>query len=128
MTSVDTDPRNIFAENHFHNSKIFDLKTRATHAIRNSFRQGPKDMDPKDRYKAFVHYKIDRQQGLFNSFEREMYDMIRSAFIKYSLQLRIGRCADHCQSFLVSVCSSAEPSTFQSFLVSVSSSAEPSTF
>lgn len=74
-------------------NKIFDLKTRATHAVRNSFASPPVEgKDPRDVYKPFVEtYKIDKQIGLYNSFEREVYDMMRSAFLKYSLQLRIGR-------------------------------------
>jgi hypothetical protein len=74
-------------------NKIFDLKTRATHAIRNSFAYPVAEgKDPRDVYKPFVEsYKIKQQNGLYNSFEREVYDMMRSAFLKYSLQLRIGR-------------------------------------
>ena len=39
----------------------------------------------------FLDYKITQQAGLWNSFERELYDMIRAAFLKYSGQCRIGR-------------------------------------
>lgn len=31
-----------------------------------------------------------RSHGLFESFEREYYDMMRSAFLKYNFQVRIG--------------------------------------
>ena len=52
------------------------------------------------------------QVGLWNSFERELYDMIRAAFIKYSSQCRIGRsspsvslcvCVSMCRCLYVSV-------------------------
>jgi hypothetical protein len=33
---------------------------------------------------------LKRAHGLYESFEREYYDMIRSAFLKYSFQVRIG--------------------------------------
>lgn len=58
----------------------FDLKTRADLAIR---------MDQVN-YKDNLGYKLRKTHGLFESFEREYYDMIRSAFLKYSLQVRIG--------------------------------------
>lgn len=58
----------------------FDLKTRADLAIR---------MD-QENYKDNLGYRLKRNQGLFESFEREYYDMLRSAFLKYSLQVRIG--------------------------------------
>ncbi|RCH81531.1 hypothetical protein CU098_003044, partial [Rhizopus stolonifer] len=35
-------------------------------------------------------YSLKRSHGLYGSFEREYYDMIRSAFLKYSFQVRIG--------------------------------------
>lgn len=38
-----------------------------------------------------MDYKIKTKRGLWFSFEREMYDMIRSAFLKYACQIRIGR-------------------------------------
>jgi len=58
----------------------FDLKTRADLAIR---------MD-QENYKENLGYKLRKNHGLFESFEREYFDMIRSAFLKYSLQVRIG--------------------------------------
>lgn len=60
--------------------RTFDLKTRATLPIR---------MDLLN-YQQYLDYKLDRQHGLMGSFEREVYDMSRSAFLKYNLQARIG--------------------------------------
>lgn len=60
---------------------MFDLKTRAVVSIR---------MDAKN-YEHGVGYQIKTQQGEWESFEREYFDMIRSAFLKYSLQVRMGR-------------------------------------
>ncbi|GAA5954908.1 hypothetical protein JCM21900_004983 [Sporobolomyces salmonicolor] len=61
----------------------FDLKTRGTVAIR------------QDRlnYEESAGYTIDRLRGEWESFEREYYDLIRSAFLKYQFQARIG-CMD----------------------------------
>lgn len=60
---------------------MFDIKTRAVLAIR---------MDAYDYHKG-LGYEIRHRLGQFESFEREYYDMIRSAFLKYSLQVRMGR-------------------------------------
>lgn len=60
--------------------KIFDIKTRATLAIR---------MDV-DRYNVNTGYALKTEQGEFESFEREYFDMLKSAFIKYNLQVKIG--------------------------------------
>ncbi|KAL3448582.1 mitochondrial protein Pet127-domain-containing protein [Aspergillus insuetus] len=60
---------------------MFDLKTRAVVSIRQNaseFEQG-------------LGYQIKSRFGDFESYEREYYDMIRSAFLKYSLQVRMGR-------------------------------------
>lgn len=60
---------------------MFDLKTRAVVSIRmnaTNFEQG-------------LGYQIKGRYGTFESYEREFYDMIRAAFLKYSLQVRIGR-------------------------------------
>ncbi|TPX09668.1 uncharacterized protein E0L32_009141 [Thyridium curvatum] len=62
-------------------SGMFDLKTRAVVSIR---------MDAKDFHKG-LGYEIRNRIGQWESFEREYYDMIRSAFLKYSLQVRMGR-------------------------------------
>ncbi|KAI9010417.1 mitochondrial protein Pet127-domain-containing protein [Phycomyces nitens] len=58
----------------------FDLKTRAAIPIR-------LDMS---NYSDYLGYSLKRSHGLMESFEREYYDMMRSAFLKYSFQVRIG--------------------------------------
>ena len=60
---------------------MFDLKTRAVVSIR---------MDAQN-FEHGVGYEIRGQYGAFESYEREFFDMIRAAFLKYSLQVRIGR-------------------------------------
>jgi hypothetical protein len=60
---------------------VFDLKTRACVAVR---------MDLFNAEQA-AGYEIRHRVGRFNSFEREYYDMMRSTFLRYSLQVRIGR-------------------------------------
>lgn len=60
---------------------MFDLKTRAVVSVR---------MD-MDNYEESKGYQIRSRQGAWESFEREYFDMIRAAFLKYSLQVRMGR-------------------------------------
>ncbi|RMJ22769.1 hypothetical protein PHISP_06360 [Aspergillus sp. HF37] len=60
---------------------MFDLKTRAVVSIR---------MDAMN-FERGVGYEIKGRYGLFESYEREFFDMIRAAFLKYSLQVRMGR-------------------------------------
>ncbi|KAI8579361.1 hypothetical protein K450DRAFT_242879 [Umbelopsis ramanniana AG] len=60
--------------------RVFDLKTRAVIPIR---------MDQAN-YSNYLGYSLTKQQGMLESFEREYYDMIRAAFLKYSFQVRIG--------------------------------------
>ncbi|KAF4120538.1 Mitochondrial protein Pet127 [Geosmithia morbida] len=60
---------------------IFDLKTRAVVSIR---------MDVQE-YEKGRGYEIRKRFGQWESFEREYYDLIRAAFLKYSLQVRMGR-------------------------------------
>ncbi|KAJ2095416.1 hypothetical protein GGI09_004881 [Coemansia sp. S100] len=60
--------------------KTFDLKTRGSLAIR---------MDLQN-YELSKGYQIVSMKGRLQSFEREYYDMIRSAFLKYNFQTRIG--------------------------------------
>ncbi|RMZ80520.1 hypothetical protein DV737_g2925, partial [Chaetothyriales sp. CBS 132003] len=59
---------------------MFDLKTRAVVAVR---------MTAADERGS--GYEIKHRHGTWESFEREYYDMMRSAFLKYSLQVRMGR-------------------------------------
>lgn len=60
---------------------MFDLKTRSVVSIR---------MDVAN-YEHGVGYEIKSRQGGWESYEREYYDMIRAAFLKYSMQVRMGR-------------------------------------
>lgn len=60
---------------------MFDLKTRAVVSVR---------MDAQEVEKG-MGYEIKTRQGAWESYEREYYDMIRSAMLKYSLQVRMGR-------------------------------------
>ena len=59
---------------------VFDLKTRSCISVRMDVQNASEGAD----------YEIHHLTGVYNSFEREYYDMIRSAFLKYSLQVRIG--------------------------------------
>lgn len=60
---------------------MFDIKTRAIASIR---------MSTSD-YKPMLGYEIVSQQGKWESYEREYYDMMRSTMLKYMLQARMGR-------------------------------------
>lgn len=60
--------------------KSFDLKTRATLPIR---------MDINN-YRNYLSYRLHRPYGLYESFEREFFDLCRSALLKYNFQVRIG--------------------------------------
>ena len=58
----------------------FDLKSRAVLPIR-------KDLGG---YRNNLWYEITKEEGRLESFERERYDMHKAAYLKYSLQARIG--------------------------------------
>jgi len=60
---------------------MFDLKTRAVVSIRMNM----------SGYEQGVGYEIRGRFGPWESYEREYFDMVRSAFLKYSLQARMGR-------------------------------------
>lgn len=60
---------------------MFDIKTRSIASIR---------MSTAD-YKPMLGYEILTQQGAWESYEREYYDMMRSTMLKYMLQARMGR-------------------------------------
>lgn len=60
--------------------KTFDLKTRAVVAVRQD----------RANWVESSGYMIRRMRGVNESFEREMWDMTRSAFLKYFFQARIG--------------------------------------
>ncbi|KAF9219174.1 Pet127-domain-containing protein [Gyrodon lividus] len=59
---------------------VFDIKTRAAVPIR---------LDVLN-YEENSGYLIRKLTGSLESFEKEYYDLIRSAFLKYSFQVRIG--------------------------------------
>lgn len=60
---------------------MFDLKTRAVVAVRVDVSNFP----------VGAGYQIKTRTGNWESFEREYFDMIRAAFLKYSMQVRMGR-------------------------------------
>lgn len=60
---------------------VFDLKTRAVCAIRYDIPHT--DFVP-------TNYEINRTNGLYESFEREVFEMARIVMFKYGLQARIG--------------------------------------
>ncbi|EGG04691.1 uncharacterized protein MELLADRAFT_88654 [Melampsora larici-populina 98AG31] len=59
----------------------FDIKTRATIAIRHD----------RLNHANAAGYQIRSSQGPLESFEREYLDLIRSAFLKYQFQARLGQ-------------------------------------
>lgn len=61
-------------------NKTFDLKTRAAVAVRQD----------RANWIESSGYQIRTNLGLIESFEREYYDMVRAAFLKYGFQARIG--------------------------------------
>lgn len=61
-------------------SGIFDLKTRAVAGIRMNMAAHEEGMG----------YQIRERFGTWESYEREYYDMMRSNFLKYSMQVRMG--------------------------------------
>ena len=60
---------------------LFDLKSRAVVSIRFNIK----------RMDQVAGYEIRSRHGLWGSYEREYYDMLRSAMLKYSLQARMGQ-------------------------------------
>lgn len=62
---------------------VFDVKTRAVCAVRH-------DIDYA-QIREGSDYQLNQIQGHFESYEREMFDLIRTTLFKYSLQARIGR-------------------------------------
>lgn len=61
-------------------TNLIDLKTRATYPIR---------MDIEN-YTKYLDYEIKTTLGTWFSWEREYFDLSRSAFLKWSLQARFG--------------------------------------
>ena len=60
---------------------VFDVKTRAVVTVRLQ----------SDEVDAGNSYQLLHEDGLWQSFERELYDLSRSTMIKYALQARMGR-------------------------------------
>lgn len=60
---------------------VFDIKTRAIMPIRINVQE----------YQKYSNHSLHSINGISHSYEREFYDMVRSVFIKYSFQARIGR-------------------------------------
>jgi hypothetical protein len=60
--------------------KSFDLKTRSVIAVRQD----------RANWVESSGYKIRHATGVFESFEREMWDMTRATMLKYFFQARIG--------------------------------------
>ncbi len=63
------------------NPIVFELKTRATAPLRYDI----------VNYLDFVDYNIVKFKGQHSSFEREFYDLIRGGFLKYIMQMKIGK-------------------------------------
>ncbi|KAJ3390326.1 hypothetical protein HDU92_000565 [Lobulomyces angularis] len=59
---------------------IFDIKSRAVFPIR---------MDVQN-YEKYLEYKFNNVHGIFYSWEREYFDMLRSVFIKWNFQGKLG--------------------------------------
>ncbi|KRX00122.1 hypothetical protein PPERSA_10621 [Pseudocohnilembus persalinus] len=63
------------------NPFVFEIKTRALCPMRYDL----------NNYLDYMDYVVNQRSGIHSSFEREYYDMIRGAFLKYTFQLKIGR-------------------------------------
>jgi hypothetical protein len=63
------------------NPIVFELKTRATAPLRYDI----------INYIDYLDYNIVKFKGQHSSFEREYYDLIRGGFLKYIMQMKIGR-------------------------------------
>lgn len=59
---------------------VFEIKTRAVAPIRYDV----------FNYKDYLDYDVNSLHGIHSSYEREFYDLIRGAFLKYLFQLKIG--------------------------------------
>ena len=63
------------------NEIVFELKTRATSVIRYDI----------TNYIDYLDYEVGKYRGQHSSYEREFYDLIRGGFLKYIMQMKIGR-------------------------------------
>jgi hypothetical protein len=59
---------------------VFEIKTRACSPIRYDVHN----------YLDYIDYEITKIKGPHSSYEREYYDLIRGAFLKYLFQMKIG--------------------------------------
>jgi len=59
---------------------VFEIKTRAVAPIRYDV----------FNYMDYLDYEVNSLHGIHSSYEREFYDLIRGAFLKYLFQLKIG--------------------------------------
>ncbi|CAD8073787.1 unnamed protein product [Paramecium sonneborni] len=71
----------IDCRNRSDNPFVFEIKARGACPIRYDY----------PNYRDYLDYEINQYKGLFQSFEREYYDLIRGAFLKWAIQLKIGR-------------------------------------
>jgi hypothetical protein len=62
------------------NDIVFEIKTRAVAPIRYDVHG----------YQDYLDYEVSSLYGRHSSYEREYYDLIRGAFLKYLFQLKIG--------------------------------------
>lgn len=62
------------------NDIVFEIKTRAVAPIRYDVHN----------YLDYLDYDLNSLHGKHSSYEREFYDLIRGAFLKYLFQLKIG--------------------------------------
>jgi hypothetical protein len=59
---------------------LFEIKTRAVCPIRYDL----------ENYRDYLDYELKTLLGRHSSYEREFYDLIRGAFLKYLFQIKIG--------------------------------------
>ncbi|CAD8160904.1 unnamed protein product [Paramecium pentaurelia] len=71
----------IDCRNRSDNPIVFEIKARGACPIRYDY----------PNYRDYLDYEVNQYKGLFQSFEREYYDLIRGAFLKWAIQLKIGR-------------------------------------
>ena len=60
---------------------VFEIKSRAVAPLRYDI----------FRYTDYLDYSLNQVTGYLHSYEREYYDLIRGAFLKYYFQLKIGQ-------------------------------------
>ena len=63
------------------NEIVFELKTRATSVMRYDI----------SNYIDYLDYEVGKYKGHHSSYEREFYDLVRGGFLKYIMQMKIGR-------------------------------------